>query len=313
MKAVAKKNHTSISYGENGTWRAFHSTDVKVVNGKKYWWDMYSSNLVSTNGHNGLNIEHSVAKSWWDGDKNDAYRDIVHLNPSNIEANSRKSNYPLAELSSVTWDNGVTFVGKPKSGQGGGASNAYEPHDDYKGDFARVFMYMFTMYDDISWKSYNTDWMYDVNDDYLFKPWAAELLLRWSSNDPVSDKERDRNDGINKEQGNRNPFIDLPDLADYLWGKKRGEKFYVDGHVDPNPGPEPDDPTIYEYTWLSENNTSLDEGWSYEIVDNPNKLDYIWSWKEYNGKGYLNASAFVAGNLTDRWLMPGVRRCRSKG
>lgn len=89
-------------------------TDVKVVNGKNYWWDMYSNELVLvSSGHGGLNIEHSVANSWWEGTKNDAYKDIHHLNPSNATANSRKGNFPLGKVGTVTWTNGVTTVGKP--------------------------------------------------------------------------------------------------------------------------------------------------------------------------------------------------------
>ena len=50
------------------------------------------------------------------------------------------------------------------------------------------------------------------------------LLLKWHREDPVSQKEIDRNNGIQKTQGNRNPFIDYPYLAEYIWGEKAGEK-----------------------------------------------------------------------------------------
>ncbi len=189
VKAVAA-SHRTISYGTS-TWSAFRSTDVKTVNGTDYWWDMYSSNLVRTSGHDGMNIEHSVANSWWGKTKNDAYKDIVHLNPSDATANSRKSNYPLSEIAGEpTWTNGVTNVGRPVSGQGGGSNNVFEPHDDYKGDFARAFLYMFTIYDDISWKTSGTNWMYDTQNPYLLKDWAADLLLKWNMNDPVTTESR---------------------------------------------------------------------------------------------------------------------------
>ena len=71
VKAIVRK-HTVISYGD-ATWNAFRKTDVRVVNGKECWWDMYSSNNVAvSSGHPGMNIEHSVANSWWGGTKNDA-------------------------------------------------------------------------------------------------------------------------------------------------------------------------------------------------------------------------------------------------
>ncbi len=244
VKAVVRK-HTVISYGD-GTWNAFRKTDVRTVNGKECWWDMYSDNNVPvSSGHPGMNIEHSVANSWWGGTKNDAYKDIVHLNPSDTEGNSRKSNYPLTELGSRKWTNGVVNIGSPKSGQGGGSSNGFEPHDGYKGDFARTYMYMFVVYDDINWGrtsgGQNVEWMFTAN-PFELKAWAKELLLRWSANDAVSQKERDRNDGVYAAQKNRNPFIDLPDLADYIWGEKKGEPYHVDGSHEPGPVDPPVDP-----------------------------------------------------------------------
>lgn len=300
MKAVKNvvRNHTVVTYGENGTWIAFHDTDVKTVNGVQYWWDMYSNNNVSVAlGHPGLNIEHSVANSWWGGTKNDAYNDLAHLNPSNSDANSRKSNYPMAELGQVTWDNGVTFIGRPKSGMGGGASYCYEPADEYKGDFARAFMYMFTVYNDISWRSEGGyGYMYDKSSATMFKPWAAQMLLKWSENDPPGEKEAVRNDGIYKHQKNRNPFIDLPHLADHIWGSKSGTPFYIDnsnqGGGNTDPDPLPGDETEYIYKWLGENDS--DEGeWTFEDISLQQGLTYVWKWTQYNGLHYLNGSAYV--------------------
>ena len=285
------KGHKEISYGD-ATWRAFRSTDVKTVNGKDYWWDMYSNNLVSTDGHSGMNIEHSVANSWWEGVKNAAYKDLVHLNPSDATANNRKSNYPLGEVKDITWENGVTFVGKPKSGSGGGSSYVYEPTDEYKGDFARVFMYMFCAYKDMQWGTRFT-WMYDTSDPLMFKAWAQDLLLRWSASDAVSQKERDRNDGIEKEQRNRNPFIDLPDLADHIWGDKKNEPYKVDGAgggdpVIPDPDPDPEDKDVY--TWLPSNDPNGGEGWDIDIREQDPALSYVWKWDNTKGNYYMKAS-----------------------
>ena len=47
--------------------------------------------------------------------------------------------------------------------------------------------------------------------------------MKWHRQDPVSQKEIDRNNGIQSVQGNRNPFIDYPYLAEYLWGEKASE------------------------------------------------------------------------------------------
>ncbi len=140
---------------------------------------VYSSNNVPvSSGHPGMNIEHSVANSCWGGSKNDAYKDLFHLNPSDATANNRKSNFPLGiVVGTPTWTNGVTVVGHPAAGDCGGAKNVYEPHDMYKGDFARVYFYIFTVYDDISWGAYSDkrDAMYDCSAYPSLKPWAYDI------------------------------------------------------------------------------------------------------------------------------------------
>lgn len=298
MMAVKAKvrNHCVIDYGDD-TWYAFLDTDVRMVNGRECWWDMYSNNNVTVaSGHPGMNIEHSVANSWWGGTKNDAYKDIVHLNPSNADANSRKSNYPLGEIGSGTWDNGVTFIGKPKSGSGGGSTYVYEPCDDYKGDFARVFMYMFTVYNDMSWRTSNGyGYMYDTTLKTMFKTWAADMLMRWHRKDPVSDKELNRNDGIYKHQKNRNPFIDLPELAEHIWGSKSNVPFSLEGSTPPV---DPDDPGNYQkeekYEWLMADDPDMGD-WTIEDITLPRPGGYIWRWASYDGGNYANGSAYISG------------------
>lgn len=127
------KNHTRLPYGSRDynqiacTWTVFKKSDVRP-NGKV--WDMYSNNSYNfSNGAGatkGMNIEHSVPKSWW-GDaydetatpltrfKYDGSYDLHHLTPSDAAANTAKSNYPLGEVDSPLFDNGVTKVGNRTS------------------------------------------------------------------------------------------------------------------------------------------------------------------------------------------------------
>ena len=198
------KVHERISYGSGtaSTWGAFYSTDRNPATNQVY--DMYSSEVRyfgdKGSAISGMNIEHSLPKSWWGGTKNDAYCDLHHLNPSDQNANSRKGNFPLAELESVSWDNGVTYVGKATIN--GSSVSAFEPCDEYKGDFARTYMYMFTCYQNLS---FEYTWMNYENSAYpTLRPWAVELLLKWNKQDPVSQKEIDRNNAVYEIQGNRN-------------------------------------------------------------------------------------------------------------
>ena len=219
------KNHTVMTY--SSLWYHFQNTDCRFENPNQVW-DMYSNITRYFRGSSavsGMNREHSFPKSWWGGTQVDAYTDLNHLYPSDADANLAKNNYPLGEVSTASFNNGCTKVGTPKAGQGGGCSTVFEPDDEYKGDFARTYFYMATCYQDYTWKyTYmvtNSSWQ-------TLNQWSINLLLKWSREDPVSDKEVARNDAVYKIQNNRNPFIDNPLLAEYIWGSHYGEAFYVD-------------------------------------------------------------------------------------
>ncbi len=237
--------HTKHSY--SSLWNYFEYTDVHP--GGTQWWDMYSNDVrYVSNGNSGMNKEHSFPKSWWGGSKNEAYTDLNHLYPSEIQANSAKSNHPLGEVDrtkSVSFDNGCSTVGYPVSGQGGGAKYVFEPDDRYKGDLARAYFYVVTCYQDYSWE---TTYMVQNGTYPTLNTWSRDLLLKWSREDPVSQKEIDRNEAVYTHQGNRNPFIDFPELAEYIWGNKMGETFVLADHLgngsggitpDPDPNPDP--------------------------------------------------------------------------
>ena len=313
------KNHKVISYGsgESSTWGAFYTTDAAVENGQRRVLDMYSNEkrYFGSKGSSvsGMNIEHSVAKSWWGGNKNNAYCDIHHLNPSDQNANSRKSNYPLGELTSVSWENGVTFVGKANID--GSSMNAYEPCDEYKGDFARVFMYMFTCYQDLTWEY---TWMnYEKSTYPTLKPWAVKLLLKWHKQDPVSEKEVNRNNAVYAVQGNRNPYVDYPQLADYVWGDSINYVFHLTGEVEGGNGGN---------TGGNDNNGDGDNSGNddFEIIDgwkiylNENFDGSSMKFTTYEGIGdypwilnsqykYAVATSYVSSNKTNNnaesWLL----------
>ena len=229
------KNHTVVTY--SSLWYYFQSTDCRLDNPSQVW-DMYSNITRYFRGSSavsGMNREHSFPKSWWGGTQVDAYTDLNHLYPSDGDANLAKNNYPLGEVSTAYFNNGCTKVGTPMAGQGGGCSTVFEPDDEYKGDFARTYFYMATCYQDYTWKyTYmvtNSSWL-------TLNQWSINLLLKWSRQDPVSEKEVVRNDAVYKVQNNRNPFIDNPLLAEYIWGDHAGEAFIVgEGGEEPQGDP----------------------------------------------------------------------------
>lgn len=212
----------------------FRQTDVYLNSNR--WWDMYSDEIFYTSSFSGLNREHSFPKSWWGGSEDvPAYVDLNHLYPSEMEANMKKSNYPLGEVLTAEFDNGVSKVGYPPTGIGGGAAKVFEPDDRYKGDFARTYFYMVTCYaGHLTWNN-RYSWMLQNNEYPTLAPWAVALLLKWHRDDPVSQKELDRNEVVYRIQNNRNPFIDYPELAEYIWGNKKGMVFSTSSSVTGDP------------------------------------------------------------------------------
>ena len=209
---------TVLDYGSGPgcTWQGFFSTDRNADNTVQ---DMYSNIVRNFNGYNSIPdmaIEHSFPKSWWGAYENVAYKDLFHLYPADAYTNGIKNNLPLGEVAgTLLLDNGKSKIGKNGFGTVY-TDNSFEPADEYKGDFARSYLYISTIYEDLAplWNSpMLTKTVYPV-----WQPWAIDLLVKWHNQDPVSDKELARNDSIYAIQGNRNPFIDFPELTSYIWG-----------------------------------------------------------------------------------------------
>lgn len=215
-------NHTVRTYAN--LWTDFRSTDVKL-NGKV--WDMYSDTPGNTPPYeytfvtdqcgsyssegDCYNREHSWPKSWFN-DASPMYSDLFHLYPTDGKVNGMRSNYAYGEVATASW----TSANGSKLGScniAGFSGTVFEPIDAYKGDLARSYFYMTTRYygEDGAWSTS------DMTDKAEIKPWALEMLITWHNNDPVSDKEIDRNEAIYGIQHNRNPFIDHPEYVSLIW------------------------------------------------------------------------------------------------
>lgn len=171
-------NFTQVS-SYNNLPRYFERTDVYPDS--RQWWDMYGNTpLYLPWSGTLLNREHSFPKSWWGGSTGiPAYVDLNHLYPADAAANQAKSNWPLGKVdmtASTKYNNGVSIVGYPVTGQGGGSQSVFEPADEYKGDFARTYFYMVTCYQDLTWAT-KYAWMMEQNTYPTLKGWASKLLL----------------------------------------------------------------------------------------------------------------------------------------
>lgn len=221
------KDHSVQSYTP-GVWTAFYTTDRKP-NGKV--WDMYSDvpggtpdyewtigsdqcgNVGSGEGVC-YNREHSFPRSWF-GDASPMDTELFHIYPTDGYVNGKRGSYPYGEVSAPTWtsSNGSKLGPNITAGYSG---TVFEPIDEYKGDFARTYFYMATRYEDIisNWNSV----VLDGSTYPVYTEWHLDMLIRWHEEDPVSQKETDRNNAIYDIQHNRNPFIDHPEYVASVWG-----------------------------------------------------------------------------------------------
>lgn len=220
------KGHNSLLYQD--LWAAFENTDAKS-NGKV--WDMYTDipngipNFIFSFGTNQcgnysgegdcFNREHSWPKEYFGGDNSyPMYSDLHHLFATDGWVNNKHAAFPFGMVNSTTY----TSSNGTKLGTGstypGYSNKIFEPIDAYKGDFARAYFYMSTRYEseDATWQNW------EMANGAELTPAAINLLLLWHNNDPVSQKEIDRNEAVFLLQGNRNPFIDYPQFADCIWG-----------------------------------------------------------------------------------------------
>lgn len=220
-------DHTVESYKD--LWEDFTETDARE-DGRV--WDMYSSTtgfmFISDqcgnykNEGDCYNREHSFPKSWFN-DASPMYTDLFHLYPTDGYVNNRRSNYPFGETDRPTYTSNDGFSRLGPSSVSGYSGTVFEPADEYKGDFARTYFYMVTCYENrIS--GWNSD-MLDGKSYPGFARWALDMLLRWSEEDPISEKEIRRNNAVYHIQGNRNPYIDFPGLEQYVWGDKTDSAF----------------------------------------------------------------------------------------
>ena len=166
------------------------------------------------NGGSGWNREHVWAKSRGDfGNTAPEGTDIHNLRACNINLNSTRNNY--------SFDNCDTNCNQSFGNYYSGSARVFEPRDQDKGDVARIIFYM-----EVRYEGDNGEEDLEMTNDILFsnnepRHGVRSTLLEWHQLDPVDDFERNRNDVIYSYQGNRNPFIDHPELVDYIWGDQQ--------------------------------------------------------------------------------------------
>ncbi|NVO10448.1 MAG: endonuclease [Bacteroidales bacterium] len=245
LRDITTNGHVKLPYTSASfdVWNAYAVTDVRPAPNNTIVWDMYSdipsgspaytftiyTNQCGTASGEGdcYSREHCMPNSWWGGiddDANPQYTDLHHLFPADQYVNSRKNNYIVGQTSTPTW----TSTNGSKLGPctfPGYTGTVFEPINEYKGDFARAYLYLATRYmNELSdwvttYSSYDSKYIINTTGGN-YKQWYIDMLISWHNSDPVSQKEIDRNNNIyyNTPQHNRNPYIDHPEYVCQVWG-----------------------------------------------------------------------------------------------
>lgn len=303
------KNAKVLEYGsgDQSTWWGFYVTDVTDDGycidrySPRNSWQKYGRRGSSISG---MNIEHSFAQSWWGKTNCNLKKDLFNIMPCESKINSSKGNRGMGIVTKVTNTNGATKVGSGANGL-----SLWEPADEWKGDFARGYMYIVTAYEDYAnkWQSEGSNSLY--NNTYpTLKEWAYKLYIKWAKADKPDALEIKRNNDVAKIQRNRNPYVDFPNLMEYVWGDSTNIAFnpettvksssYVNGDgggggsIDPDPNPGTTKVNIYQATF-----TSNDGGCKESIISNSSPNTQIWKCDpEYGWKGtaYNKGSKYEA-------------------
>ena len=241
-------NHNSVSY--SSLWNHFQNTDKKPNNKV---WDMYSdvpggtppysftfgSDQCGSYSQEGdcYNREHSWPQSWFNS-ASPMKTDLFHVYPTDGYVNGQRGSYPYGNVAGNKWSS-LNGSKKGDCSYPGYNGTVFEPIDEYKGDFARSYFYMSTRYygEDAGWQSNAM-----VNGAEIL-PWAQNLLMEWSVNDPVSTKEINRNNAIYNIQNNRNPYIDHPEFAILIFSSNYPQPTYSS-----SPVVSATETVLYEYT-----------------------------------------------------------------
>lgn len=229
--------HTnSLSYSQ--IWDASKITDVNPLNSLEvlliYGYENGSDGDTDNDRERGINDtcgagscvglwnrEHVFANSLAtpdldaSGTNGPPYADAHNLRPCDSPTNSSRGNKLFAT----------------GTGNSGAVTGGWYPGDEWKGDVARIAMYMYLRYG-----SQCLPTALGVGDSSGTPDDMIDLFLQWNVDDPVSDFEKQRNTYHDSAgtyaQGNRNPFIDNPAFATTIWGGPQAEDLFGGGSSD---------------------------------------------------------------------------------
>lgn len=207
LHKLSKKNHRPMESYRNARKSILQQLHLKKDNRGYFVKDVYCEKNFRKNvgphtmpNHSELNIEHTWPQSRFSSrfPRNVQKVDLHHLFPSDSRSNSSRGNFHFSQFGS---GGRSVFDGCETSKMGKineTGADGFEPPREHKGNVARALFYFAIRY-------------------HIRIPEYEEFFLRqWHLIDPVDSSEELRNDEIEAIQGNRNPFIDEPELIDLI-------------------------------------------------------------------------------------------------
>ncbi len=193
-------------------------------------YEYTSANIIGSAGAEGLgwNREHIMPQSTFYSNY-PMYSDLFYVVPTDARINQLRSNYPYGIVGSTIY---YTFTNSSRIGNCAIPGSAYtgrvyEPINEFKGDIARSLLYFAVRYEGkLGTFNFNNNANpasdtnpLDGTEERAYDPAYMAMLLQWHQQDPVSQREIDRNNTVYALQKNRNPFIDNPSWANAIWGQ----------------------------------------------------------------------------------------------
>ncbi len=193
-------------------------------------YEYTSAQMIGSASGEGLgwNREHMMPQSTFYSNY-PMYSDLFYVVPTDAYINQRRSNYPYGIVGNTIY---YTFSNSSRIGNCAipGVSytgRVYEPINEFKGDIARSLLYFAVRYEGkLGTFNFNNDTSptsdtnpLDGTEERSYDPAYIAMLLQWHQQDPVSQREIDRNNSVYTIQNNRNPFIDNPSWANAIWSQ----------------------------------------------------------------------------------------------
>ncbi len=207
--------HNSLGY--DGARKQMYGYVDKQADGQVYCvYSGFHQTAAFVSYLNPINCEHTIPQSWF-GESSPMVADMFHLYPTHETVNGARGSFPFTEIidsQTTTW----YIVNTSNSGLSTSStiptsnidayselgSGKFEPRESHKGDLARSAFYFYTVY--------------PTQAGAITQLAPLDVLYQWHLADPVDAWEIQRNTRIAAKQGNRNPYIEYPDIACRAWG-----------------------------------------------------------------------------------------------